>query len=180
MQKKILITNGMARSGKDTFAKYLNYLIPTYKYSSIDRVKEIARYCGWDGSKEERDRKFLSDLKVLTTKYSDMSFRDIAKQVDWFRNVDDHYKIMIIDIREPEEIDRAKHEFGAKTVLIENNQVKYIISNIADAGVFNYKYDYIVPNNGTLSEFMNVIEKFAKEKLEIEPLPEYARGSVAL
>ena len=63
--KKIFITNGMARCGKDTFAKFLNELIPTMKYSSIDKVKDIAYLCGWDGGKTERDRKFLSDLKKV-------------------------------------------------------------------------------------------------------------------
>lgn len=165
IHKEILITNGMARSGKDTFATYLNRIIPTYKYSSIDRVKEIARYCGWDGGKEEKDRKFLSDLKVLTSEYSDMPFKDIYKRVDWFMNVDDHYKVLIIDIREPAEIERAKREFSAKTVLIENINVKNITSNMADAGVFDYTYDYVIQNNGTLEEFMLNIEKFAKEEL---------------
>ena len=31
----------MARSGKDTFAEYLNDFVPTLKYSSIDKVKDI-------------------------------------------------------------------------------------------------------------------------------------------
>lgn len=180
MHKEILITNGMARSGKDTFAKYLNYLVPTYKYSSIDKVKAIARNCGWNGGKDEKDRKFLSDLKVLTSEYCDMPFKDIAKRVEWFQNVDDHYNILIIDIREPEEIERAKRAFGAKTIFIENNRVEYIISNMADAGVFNYTYDYTIQNNGTLSEFMDNIEEFAKKELGIKPLPEYMREDVAL
>lgn len=180
MHKQILITNGMARSGKDTFAKYLGYLIPTYKYSSIDKVKEIARYCGWDGGKEEKDRKFLSDLKVLTSEYCDMPFKDIAKRIGWFREVNDYYEILIIDIREPEEIERAKREFDVKTVFIENNRVEHIISNMADAGVFNYTYDYTIQNNGTLSEFMDNIERFAVKELGIKPLQEYAREEVAL
>lgn len=48
MNKRIFITNGMARCGKDTFAKFLNEITPTMKYSSIDKVKDIARLCGWE------------------------------------------------------------------------------------------------------------------------------------
>ena len=59
MRKQIYITNGMARCGKDTFATFLNEYIPTLKYSSIDKVKTIAKLCGWDGGKTEKDRKFL-------------------------------------------------------------------------------------------------------------------------
>lgn len=159
MNKKIFITNGMARCGKDTFAKLLNEIIPTMKYSSIDKVKDIARLCGWNGGKTERDRKFLSDLKLLTTDYSDMPFSEIKKNVEKFMS-DKTYEVMLIDIREPEEIERAKVVFGAKTILIENNRVKHIDSNMADANVYNYKYDYKIQNNGTLEEFKNNIQDF--------------------
>jgi len=53
MNKYIFVTNGMARSGKDTFAALMNEFIPTKKYSSIDYIKEIAKLCGWDGQKFE-------------------------------------------------------------------------------------------------------------------------------
>ena len=71
----------MARCGKDTFATFLNEFVPTLKYSSIDRVKEIAKLCGWNGGKTERDRKFLSDLKMLTSAYSDMPLNAITSKV---------------------------------------------------------------------------------------------------
>ena len=150
----------MARCGKDTFAQILNEIIPTLKYSSIDKVKDIARLCGWNGVKTEKDRKFLSDLKLLTTEYSNMAFESIKSKVDDFLN-DDKYSIMLIDIREPSEIDKAKKEFNAKTILIENNNIKFINSNASDANVFNYVYDFIVQNNGTLEDFRNNIYKFA-------------------
>ena len=107
LSKRIFITNGMARCGKDTFAKFLNEITPTMKYSSIDKVKDIARLCGWEGGKTERDRKFLSDLKLLTTDYSDMPFKEIKKKVEKFMS-DKTYEVMLIDIREPNEIEKAK------------------------------------------------------------------------
>ena len=165
--KKIFITNGMARCGKDTFAKFLNEITPIMKYSSIDKVKDIARLCGWEGGKTERDRKFLSDLKLLTTDYSDMPFKEIKKKVEKFMS-DKTYEVMLIDIREPDEIERAKTVFGAKTILIENNRVKHISSNMADANVFSYTYDYKIQNNGTLEEFKANIEEFYHSILEEE------------
>ena len=160
MTKQIFITNGMARCGKDTFAKILNEYIPTLKYSSIDKVKEVAKLCGWTGGKSEKDRKFLSDLKQLTTEYSDMSFEDIRLNMHKFISDDIHY-IMLIDIREPKEIERVKQVFNAKTILIKNNRVKNISSNNSDANVFDYTYDFVIQNNGTLDEFRNNIYKFA-------------------
>ena len=40
MNKYIFVTNGMARSGKDTFAALMNEFVPTKKYSSIESERE--------------------------------------------------------------------------------------------------------------------------------------------
>ncbi|MGN0297790.1 MAG: hypothetical protein ACI4C1_01160, partial [Lachnospiraceae bacterium] len=107
-----------------------------------------------------KDRKFLSDLKLLTTEYSDLPFKAMKSQVQEFI-LSSVYSVMLIDIREPREIERAKVAFSAKTILIENKRVKPINSNVADANVFNYTYDYIVQNNGTLDEFKENVKTFA-------------------
>jgi dephospho-CoA kinase len=156
----------MARCGKDTFAKFLNEIVPTLKYSSIDKVKDIAKLCGWDGKKTEKDRKFLSDLKMLTTEYSNMPFKSIEEKVSEFLK-DDLHQILLIDIREPKEIDKVKKFFNAKTLLIKNDNVKQVNSNFGDANVFNYTYDYTIENNGTLEEFKSTVENFAKNIYKI-------------
>ena len=71
--KRVIITNGYARSGKDEFAKILNDYIGVAKYSSIDCVRNGASEAGWySGGKSDKDRKFLSDLKKLLTDYNDI------------------------------------------------------------------------------------------------------------
>lgn len=162
--KKIYITNGVGGCGKDTFAKFLNEFVPVHKYSSIDKVKAIAELCGWDGGKSERDRKFLSDLKCLTSAYSDMPFKDITAEVEWFKSYNSKVKIMLIDIREPAEIERAKQEFGAETILIANPNIPHINSNMADKNVYEYEYDWVIKNNGTLEQFRETTRQFAKER----------------
>ena len=144
---------------------FLNNIIPTLKYSKIDKVKDIAKLCGWDGGKTEKDRKFLSDLKLLTTEYSNMAFEAIKSKVNEFLE-DSQHVIMLIDIREPAEIEKAKTAFGAKTILIENKNVKTISSNMADANVFNYTYDYTVKNNGTLDDFRENVEEFVSTVIQ--------------
>ena len=138
MNKKIFITNGMARCGKDTFATYLNEFVPTLKYSSIDKVKEIAVLCGWDGGKTEKDRKFLSDFKMLTAEYSDMPFKAIEEKVSEFLK-DNIHEVMLIDIREPEEIERAKNVFNAEAILIKNDRVDIITSNDGESVISRRK-----------------------------------------
>ena len=105
MFKYIFIVNGPPRCGKDTFAQFLGTLVPTWKYSSIDEIKRIARFCGYKDAKTEKDRKFLSDLKSLTTQYSDLAFKDVERVVKDF-NASNAYRVLLIDIREPEEIER--------------------------------------------------------------------------
>lgn len=78
MEKQIVIINGTGGSGKDTFVQFCSKYNKVMNFSSIDKVKEIARLIGWDGKKTEKDRKFLSDLKKLTTEYNDMAFNSIS------------------------------------------------------------------------------------------------------
>ena len=168
MNKHIFILNGMGGSGKDTFAEFLNQIVPTFHYSSVTKVKKIAEECGWAGGKTEKDRKFLSDLKNLLTEYNDLPFKAVAMAVrafDIYCDLPTKGWIMLIDIREPAEIERAKKAFGAKTILIKNDRVPFIASNMADAGVYDCDYDIVIENNGTLDDFRETVKKFAEEYL---------------
>lgn len=91
-----------------------------------------------------------------------MPFQAIKTTVDQFK--EDKEK-RILDIREPKEIEKAKKAFGAKTILIKRNNVKIITSNMADAGVFDYDYDFVIENNGTLDDFYWTVYNFAKENI---------------
>ena len=165
MTQYIFITNGTGGCGKDTFANFVGEFVSTKKISSVDFVKKIANDCGWDGRKKtEQDRKFLSDLKCLLSEYNDLPFRKVKEQVlnFWAQN---RYQVLFIDIREPIEIERAKRLFNAQTILIENNRVDRIITNEADANVYNYNYDFIIENNGTLEELREKAYKFVKENI---------------
>lgn len=167
MNKQIFIINGSGRVGKDTFVKFITIemaqitkkIRSVENVSSVDEIKNIARMLGWKGGKSEKDRRFLSDLKVLTSKYNGFPFKSIKSKVEEFRQ-DDTTNILFLHIREPEEIQRAVDEFGAKTILIKRDNVKHITSNMADKNVFNYEYDYVIENNGTKEEFKEKAREF--------------------
>lgn len=161
--KKVFIQNSIGGSGKDTFASLINQYIPTHKYSIIDLPKEAAKILGWDGGKSERDRKFLSDLMDLATEYNGAPFRDVTSIVTDFINDRIKDKVLIIDMRDPKDIARAVEVFGAETILIRNPNVAKIESNHADRDVENYKYDYIIENDGTLEQLDNVAKFFVRE-----------------
>ena len=167
-KKYIFITNGTGGCGKDTFADILNDFVDVTKISSIDPIKQFARFLGWQGGKEEKDRKFLSDLKLAMTEYDDTPFKWMQNNYLWWcakSDFDNAIPVLLIDIREPEEIERAKKAFNAKTILIKNDRVAPITSNMADANVLNYNYDFVIENNGTLEEFEETIKKWAEENV---------------
>lgn len=169
MNKQIFITNGYARSGKDTFAKLLSECLKdrkiyVEKISSIDGIKDLAYQCGWDGTKDEKSRQFLSDLKMLTTNFNDYPFNYILNRIHCFMTNDSRkLEILLIDIREPSEIKKLVDKIGCKTIFIENDRVKGQFNNFGDANVENYDYDYVIKNNGTLDDFIKEIESFIKK-----------------
>ena len=160
MKKQIVIINGVGGSGKDTFVEYCSKYAKVMNFSSVDKVKEVARIIGWDGQKTEKDRKFLSDLKKLTTEYNDMPFNSIKEAVSRFNESD--LEILFIHIREPEQIQRAVDYFKAKSLLIRRDGIEKINSNYSDASVENYNYDYIIENT-TLDEFDDKAMKFVDD-----------------
>ena len=83
--KEILIINGSGGVGKDTFVGCLSRFKKVYHTSIVNPVKELAKQAGWDGGKTERDRKFLSDLKVLIDTYNDNNYKSMEKDMQDFK-----------------------------------------------------------------------------------------------
>lgn len=170
MNKQIFIINGSAGVGKDSFCNMIRDYSghDTYIISSVDEVKNKAKFMGWDGvSKTEKDRKFLSDLKDLCTWYNDAPYNYVRQQIMYFEAMPSS-EVMFIHIREPKEIEKIKQKYPyVKTILITNKNIPHITSNVADAGVFDYHYDYIIRNDGDLEELkdkaLEFIDRFKKE-----------------
>ena len=171
--KKIFITNGSAENGKDSFAEFVGKYISTYKYSSIDLVKEMFEVVGVSKKeKTEKKRRLWSDGKDLLTEYDDIPFKDVASIVTDFKNNKIEAEVLLIDIRESEEIARAVETFGAETILIRNPNAIKIESNHADRDVENYEYDYIIENDGTLEQLERVAKLFVCDVICGEHIPE--------
>ena len=162
--KKVYITNGSAENGKDTFAEFLSEYISVFKYSSIDLVKEMFEIAGVSKhNKTEKKRKLWSDGKDLLTDYDDIPFKDITSIVTDFKSNKIEAKVLLIDIREPEEIARAVETFGAETILVRKPNAKKIESNHADRDVEKYNYDYIIENDGTLEQLSKIAKFFCRD-----------------
>lgn len=154
MNKRVIVINGSGGVGKDTLVELASESFRVYNVSSITPIKEIALQCGWDGSKDDKSRKFLSDLKALCIEYNDYPTVWAKKKYDEFLNSD--YQLMFLHIREPQEIAKfVKATDGeALTLLVRGGErmSKSHYGNASDDGVENYEYDYYFMNDKTLSE----------------------------
>lgn len=179
MQVKYYILNGVSTAGKDTFVSmckgYDDHRIYAVQFSSVDWIKEVAKDLGWDGKKDEKGRNLLSGLKHLLTEYDDIPFKKTVENVRfWIEPEDKHlvdvlddyeYTLVFIDVREPEEIDKYKKEFNAKTILIRNQEAEAKITNESDMGVLNYEYDYVIWNDSTLDNLKKFAGTFIREEI---------------
>lgn len=170
MNKQVFIINGTGGCGKDTFVSLFSeelkkYNKDTINYSSVQIIKSIAGMVGWQGGKTEKDRKFLSDLKALCAEYSDAPFQRMCEVYDLFLKAN-NTDVLFLHIREPEEIERAKQKFNAKTILLKRNSVKEIKSNSSDARVNNYNYDITIENNGDMNDLKETVLLFVKNYLK--------------
>lgn len=159
MEKHVIIINGTGGSGKDTFVEFCAEFIEVTNISSVDKVKEAAKILvGWNGEKDEKSRKLLVDLKQLSIEYNDSPLNYIKKQYKEF--IESPSKLLFIHIREINEIEKVKKLLNAKTLLIKNPRVELITSNDSDGNVYNYNYDYIIENDGTLDDLREKARKF--------------------
>ena len=163
---KIYVVNGAPGAGKTTFENMINELTDNCSIiSTIDPIKERAFLFGWNGEKDAKGRKLLSDLKRAWVEYGDQPYtwlKEIFKFAHYAR-----IDAIFIDCREPDEIKEICKRFGAKSLIIrrataENSET----SNDSDKNVLNYDYDIVIKNNGSKYELAIAAEDFV-EKEEI-------------
>lgn len=152
-RQNIIIINGSNEVGKDTFIEHFTHHCwkSVFNVSTIENVKVIANNCmGWDGVKDEKGRRFLSDLKNAWTRYNDGPFADIVEAISYYDQRFNEY-VIFVHIREPAEINKLKKRYPDRvtTMLIKDHR-KTVASNSADQGVNSYKnYHYIIDNSTT-------------------------------
>lgn len=162
MEKTVLIFNGNPRSGKSTVQSIIRVKTKAVSYSSIDCVKSIyKKYFDWNGGKTEESRKFLSDMKHFLIAETDIIDKALTDKYNEFMKSDD--SILMIDIREPEEIAKYAKKFNAITVLVTNPRAPYITSNVSDKNVSHYKYDVKIVNDGSLLDLEALVEEFLRD-----------------
>lgn len=157
--KKTYIVNGLPNAGKDTFAGYLGEFCKVRKVSVIDPVINIIHLSGLDVSKKTNtDRILMGDLKDAVDKWGDITTKYAVDQHEKF--MDSMYDVLLIDVRNPEQIAKLCNLIEAETVLIKGGKV---IDTCADDNVdniYSYKYCHELDNRGTLNEFKEKVYNF--------------------
>lgn len=169
MKKIAIIINGKGGVGKDTLCDFISNHFRTQKISSITPILTIAKAGGWNGEKDDKSRKLLSDLKHLFTQYNDLSFNYLKRQTGEFLLTSE--EILFIHMREPEEIGKylkyaTEKQLTCKTLLIKRDTMEHkIYGNDADDMVDYYHYDTIYKNNLPLTEAEKDFITFFKNNL---------------
>ena len=148
--KQVVIINGKANVGKDTFVNLCKKHIGTINYSSVRIIKFIAEafFDYSEDIKSDKDRKFLADFKELVDTYCDFTTKEIMKKYNDFLN--SNMELLFIHIREPENIEKIKNLIpNCKTLCVTSNRnnIREINNSHADKDVMNYNYDYYIRNN---------------------------------
>ena len=165
MEKIVIIINGRGGVGKDTLCDLAAKYFKVEKISEITPIKEIAQNYGWNGEKDSRSRKFLSDLKRVFIEYNDLPTQYLYEQYERFLKSD--RQILFVHIREKEEIEKFKSMVKSRclTLLVEGQTDIKKWGNASDDEVKNYNYDLCYKNDKPLDEAEKDFVDFLKKLL---------------
>jgi hypothetical protein len=162
--KKAFVINGSNGTGKDTFVNMVSdYVgkknIEVFNISSVDRVKFAAIALGWNEVKDDKGRKFLSDLKDISTVAYDGPLNYMRDRFEGGSN-----GVYFFHIREPQEIAKFVKAVGARTIAIYRKGSE-AATNHADQEAYNYEYDLAINNSGSLEDLMLQVKFFCEDAI---------------
>ena len=163
MEKIVIIINGRGGVGKDTLCEFAAKNFRVQNISAITPIKKIASEYGWNGEKDAKSRKFLSDLKKAFIDYNDLPTMYLYYKYKEF--LDSNDQILFMHVREIEEIDKIKKKIESKCItLLVNREISnnFEWGNYSDDQVDQYKYDFYYDNNKELdkseSDFITLLD----------------------
>lgn len=187
---KVVIINGKPQSGKDIFCRFAQGYCDddesanTLIISSVDPLKEMLAQLGWDGTKTDKIRDMLMDMKQLWVQNQD------GPTMFLFNNILEFHKactgednIVFVHIREPEEIKKLVNALtGFESMGIDvislliirkggedtQNQPAETRKSDDEALINSYNYDITINNDGDLIRLQELAAEFVDKLLEDE------------
>lgn len=172
MKKTVIVINGAGGVGKDTMCSFAAESWNVKVISAIDPVKKIARMCGWNGEKDEKSRRFLSDLKALLIRFNDLPNRYLVRKTGKFLANKKH-ELLFVHIRESSEIAKYIGSLQADSALYDCRIITLLVTrkgtkkwnNASDDNVNNYNYDFVYGNDQPLDMVCGDFTAFLREAL---------------
>ena len=187
---KVVIINGKPQSGKDTFCKYAQGYCDddesanTLIISSVDPLKEMLTQLGWDGTKTDKIRDMLMDMKQLWVQNQDGPTMFLFNNIlEFHKTCTGEDNIVFVHIREPEEIKKLVNALtGFESMGIDvisllviresgegtPNQPAETRRSDDEALINSYEYDVTINNNEDLIKLQELAAEFVDKLLEDE------------
>ena len=187
---KVVIINGKPQSGKDTFCKYAQGYCDddesanTLIISSVDPLKEMLTQLGWDGTKTDKIRDMLMDMKQLWIQNQDGPTMFLFNNIlEFHKTCTGEDNIVFVHIREPEEIKKLVNALtGFESMGIDvislliirgsgedtPNQPAETRRSDDEALINNYEYDVTINNDEDLIKLQELAAEFVDKLLEDE------------
>ena len=170
MNKTVIVINGQGGSGKDSICNVMAKYYKVKNISTVDPIKAIAKFAGWNGEKGDKARKMLADLKQVFIEYCDLPLNFVLQEAEKFKT--DENDIMFVHCRESEEIQKIIDNSPVKTItlLVRRNDKFYqrkVFGNSADDDVENFNYDFIYNgNNETMQDLERTFIEFFEQTIK--------------
>ena len=174
MNKIVIVINGKAGVGKDTLCDFVIERYHAKKISSITPILKIAMDNGWDGTKDNKSRKFLSDLKRTFIDFNNLPYNYLIEEYKLFLQSDDD--ILFVHIRESDQIQEfissIKNSCVCATLLISNinDGEPIVFGNDSDDCVDNFPYDFTYHNTEPIEQAEQDFLAFFQELLDAKKI----------
>ena len=173
----IIGLSGYARSGKDTVAELLvlNYGFKRVAFADGirqallalnpilydgTRLNETVQMYGWEVAKAKDEVRRL--LQVMGTEVG----RKLIHEDVWvwrlFNSIDDNERIVIPDVRFPNEGDAIK-KLGGSLWRINRRNHSAVNDHASEHAMDNYMFNHVIYNDGTLDDLSDEVFMLAKE-----------------
>lgn len=167
-KKLLVIINGEAGSGKDTFIdfcrdyrnKVMNEL-PIYNYHRSDYAKRMLKRMGWNGKKTPEVRKLLADMV-------DFGESTGFNTLNLYSSVINSEGMIFYHIRDPRTIEKVENHYEGTATAVITMFIHRDTDKLEEDrwNKENYNYDFVIDNSKSLEDLRKIAEDFVNKTIK--------------